>query len=107
MLIPPLSRRGNAFLERNLFLHAVLGLREFGQRFSAYIEYAVQDTRASSPETTPGFERDVLLVVGLVNLWRRCEQQLDVWSHADASSALQAVVAKPKRALPGLGAFFR
>jgi hypothetical protein len=80
MKVPSLSQRSNAFDERNTFVHALLGMRIYGQRFNDYVEElcAPRSVRkARTPSTAP--EPEVLLVLGLFALWRRVEGALDNW----------------------------
>jgi len=107
MSIPPLSRRGNAFLERNLFLHAVLGVRVFGERFSTYVQHVAREAEPAAPAGLATPPREVLLLLGLLSLWRRCERQLDAWSISGAKSMVGPSTAAPARHRPDLGELFR
>lgn len=114
MHIPPLSRRSDAFLERNLFLQAALGIRVYGGRLSAYVEGVVRGiepgprrAKRGSQAAAPDFERDVLLLVGLISLWRRCEQQLMLWSDAGERSVVGSTVLREQRGTPELEGLFR
>lgn len=114
MLIPPLSRRSDAFLERNLFLQAALGIRVYGGRFSAYVESVVRGiepgprrAKRGSGAAAPNFERDVLLVLGLLGLWRRCEEQLMLWSDAGERAAVASTVAREERGTRDFRGLFR
>jgi hypothetical protein len=70
--IPKLQEHESAFVERDLFLHALLGVLSVGKRFEAWLE-AVMPV-PTSPERVEGGaapSRDVALVLGAISFWKK------------------------------------
>jgi hypothetical protein len=81
--IPPLSRHANRFVERNLFLHALLGVISYGHRFSSAMDRLAPQVQRTSVRFEKT-DRETLLVLGLISSWRRIERELSSWG-ADAA----------------------
>jgi hypothetical protein len=97
MTVPHLHRHADQFVERNLFLHALLGLVSIGDRFEAFFrELTARDDGAESGESSsPGSE--VYLVLGALSLFRRVRSEIADWAQG---ASVDDPRADPTRASP-------
>lgn len=78
--IPPLSRHTDRFVDRNLFLHALLGLVSYGGRFSAALNRLAPPVQRAGRVPSEPMDRETLVVLGLISIWRRVELELSTWA---------------------------
>lgn len=114
-MIPPLHRHDNLFAERNLFLHALLGLVSCARRTKGFVlavaaqadDPVVPATPQRKTELRPHGDSRVYLLLGVVSLWRRIDREFTTWvSQASAPAPAGQRPGSPRRRPPP-GTWFR
>ena len=97
MTVPRLHQHGDLFVERNLFLHAVLGGISIARKAEAYLERALS-SEATSAEPTESDENTLLLALGVLSLGHALERVVSTWAKQGAEEASRSLRRAPAQA---------
>jgi len=92
--VPRLHQHGDLFVERNLFLHAVLGGISIARKAEAYLERSLS-SEASAPEPAESDETTLLLVLGVLSLGHTLERVVSSWAKQGAQEVSRSLLRAP------------
>jgi hypothetical protein len=97
MSVPHVQKHENAFVERNLFLHALLGLISFGNRFETFVKTTASELDCPLSEE-PVAHRDVYLLLGALSICRRIRSELALWCEEPREPSADGLAGNAKSA---------